>query len=126
MAYDKKKLLGEAKKAIEEHELFFVDDLVAFLPCSKSTLYKHFPVDSDELNELKELATINKIRIKAKLRRKWYSADAPALQLALYKLAASPEELKQLQMQHVDVTSGDKPFTGFNFLPDATTDEETA
>ena len=53
MAYDKDKLYNQAVKAIEEHNLFFIEDIVAFISCSKPTFYEYFPVDSNELNNLK-------------------------------------------------------------------------
>ena len=55
MAYDKTKLYEQAKEAIEKNNLFFIEDIVAFIPCTKATFYDYFPVDSDELNDLKML-----------------------------------------------------------------------
>ena len=55
MAYKTKELYEKAKKAIEENNLFFIEDIVAFLPCNKNTFYNHFPVDSNEIHDLKEL-----------------------------------------------------------------------
>ena len=40
--------------------------------------------------------------LKVKMRSKWYNSNAPALQLALMKLIASPEELKRLSMTYTD------------------------
>ena len=62
MAYDTKELFEKAKDVIVKHKLFFVEDIVAFLPCSKPTFYEHFPIDSNEINELKEL-----LELKTKL-----------------------------------------------------------
>jgi transcriptional accessory protein Tex/SPT6 len=36
------------------------------------------------------------------MRSKWYKSNAPALQMALMKLIATPEELKKLSMQFVE------------------------
>ena len=36
------------------------------------------------------------------MRSKWYTSNAPALQMALMKLIATPEELKKLSMQFVE------------------------
>ena len=41
MAYDRKKIFEQAKEAITKHKLIFVDDIVSFLPCRKSTFYEH-------------------------------------------------------------------------------------
>jgi hypothetical protein len=40
------------------------------------------------------------------MRSKWYKSNAPALQMALMKLIATPEELRKLSMQYNDHTTG--------------------
>jgi hypothetical protein len=102
MAYDKKKIFEQAKEVIVKHKLFFVDDIVAFLPISKQTFYDFFPVESDKLDELKGLLEQNRTTLKVSMRSKWYKSNAPALQMALMKLIATPEELKKLSMQFVE------------------------
>ena len=42
MAYDKNKIFEQAKELIEKHKLFFVEDIVALLPCDKTTFYRFF------------------------------------------------------------------------------------
>jgi len=109
MAYDKNFLFDQAKLAIREHGLFFIEDIIAYLPCHKSTFYEHFPTDSDEYDELKALLSINRTTKKVELRRKWFNSEAPALQMALMKLIATPEELRRLSMSHIDhTTDGEK------------------
>lgn len=102
MAYDKKKIYEQAKEVIVKHKLFFIEDIVAFLPCQKSTFYDLIPVSSNEMNELKELLNLNRTELKISMRSKWYKSNAPALQMALMKLIASPEELKRLSMTYID------------------------
>lgn len=106
MAYDKKKIFEQAKELTVKHKLFFIEDIVAMLPCSKSTFYEFYPEGSDELDILKELIDANRVTIKVSLRKKWNDSDAPALQLSLYKLICSNEERKNLSMTHADVTTG--------------------
>jgi hypothetical protein len=108
MAYDRSKIFEQAKEAIQKHKLFFMDEVPDFLPCSRSTFYDYFPDGSDELDTFKSLIAINKTEIKTSLRSKWYKSNAPALQLALYKLIASPDEHRSLQMNYQDVTSNGK------------------
>lgn len=108
MAYDKKKIFEQAKEVIVKHKLFFVEDIVAFLPCAKPTFYDFFPPDSNELNELKELLELNRTELKVSMRSKWYKSNSPALQMALMKIIATPEELKKLSMHHSDVTTNGK------------------
>ena len=105
MAYDKTKIYEQAKELTVKHKLFFIEDIVAMLPCSKPTFYEMFPLESNELNELKDLIDTNRISIKVGLRKKWNDSDAPALQLSLYKLICTNEERKNLSMTHNDVTT---------------------
>ena len=100
MAYDRKKIFEQAKEMITKHKLFFVEDIVAFLPISKKTFYEFFPLESDESNDLKELLEQNRVELKVSMRSKWYKSNAPALQMALMKLISTPEELKRLSMQY--------------------------
>jgi L-lactate utilization protein LutC len=109
MAFNKKKILNQAKEAIVKHKLFFMDEVPDFLPCSRSTFYAFFPDSSDELDSLKSLISINKTQIKTAMRSKWYKSNAPALQMALMKLLSTPEELRKLSMHHQEVTQ-----TNFN------------
>lgn len=102
MAYDKQKIFEQAKEMIVKHKLFFVEDIVAFLPISKPTFYDYFQVDSNEFNELKDLLETNRVTLKVSMRSKWYTSNAPALQMALMKLIATPEELKKLSMTFVE------------------------
>jgi hypothetical protein len=102
MAYDKKRVFEQAKDVIAKHKLFFIDDIVAFLPISRSTFYEW---QFDKSDELKELLNANRTELKVSMRSKWYKSNAPALQMALMKLIATPEELKKLSMNYTDVTS---------------------
>jgi len=108
MAYDRNKVFEQAKEVIVKHKLFFVDDIVAFLPCSKPTFYDFFAVDSNELNELKGLLEENRVTLKVSMRSKWYTSNTPALQMALMKLIATPEELKKLSMQYIESENTNK------------------
>lgn len=102
MAYDREEIFEQAKTATEENNLFFVDDIIAYLPCSKSTFYEYYPDGSDELDELKAILEKNRVSLKVSMRKKWQDNPAPALQMALMKLIASPEELKKLSMQFIE------------------------
>jgi hypothetical protein len=100
MAYKKEEIFNKAKEAILKHKLFFIEDIVSFLPCSKQTFYVYFPVDSDEIDELKSMMEKNRVELKVSMRSKWYKSNSPALQMALMKLIATPEELKKLSMTY--------------------------
>jgi len=102
MAYDRKKIFEQAKEVTVKNKLFFIEDIVAFLPCSKNYFYDHFPPDSNEYDELKALLDTNRTTLKVSMRSKWYTSNAPALQMALMKLIATPEELRKLSMQFIE------------------------
>ena len=104
--YDRKKIFEQAKEVIVKHKLFFVEDIVAFLPIAKKTFYEYFPLESNESNELKELLETNRTELKVSMRSKWYKSNAPALQMALMKLICNDDERKMLSMQQTDITSG--------------------
>lgn len=106
MAYKTEDLLKTALEAIEKHKLFFIEDIIAFLPCHKSTFYEHFPNESDNYKRMFDELEKNRTELKVSMRSKWYKSNAPALQMALMKLIATPEELRKLSMNHTDLTSG--------------------
>lgn len=99
MAYDKQKIFEQAKEVIVKHKLFFFDDIIAFLPIASSTFYAW---EMEKSEELKELLNQNRTELKVSMRSKWYKSNAPALQMALMKLIASPEELRKLSMQYIE------------------------
>lgn len=108
MAYSKKKILDQAKKAIEENNLFFIEDIVAWLPCSKPTFYNFFPLESDELNTLKGMLEVNKTKTKSAIRAKLFKGNKASELLALYRLIATTEEHQRLNQSYVDHTSKGK------------------
>lgn len=103
MAYNRKEKYELAKKVIVEHKLFFIEDIPAFIGLTKATLYEFWPLDSDELNELKALLEVNRVTLKVSMRSKWYKSNAPALQMALMKLIGTDEERRILSMQFAEV-----------------------
>lgn len=108
MAYDKNKIYEKAKEQIAKHNLFFIEDIVAFLPCSKGYFYETFPLESDEMNTIKEMLEENKITTKSSIRAKLYKSSKATELLALYRLIATPEEHKKLNQSYIDHTSAGK------------------
>lgn len=102
MAYKTEDLFNTAIEKIKKNKLFFIEDIIAFLPCRKSTFYEHFPNDSDYYKRMFEELERNRTELKVSMRSKWYTSNAPALQMALMKLIASPEELRKLSMQYIE------------------------
>jgi hypothetical protein len=105
MAYDKEAIFEQAKKEIKDNSLYFIEDVVAFLPIGKTTFYEFFQVESNEMNDIKELLDNNKITTKVKLRKKLGEGDKASEILALYKLIATEDERKALSMTHIDHTT---------------------
>lgn len=103
MAYNKKKIFEQAKSVITKHKLFFVEDIVSFLPISKPTFYDYFKVDSNEFNELREMLEANKMQIKVSLRKKWHDSENATLQMGLMKLICTDEERKKLSVTYSEV-----------------------
>lgn len=116
--YDAKQLEQEAIKLIEKHNLVFIDDVCAYLPCSRATFYNK---GLDKLDSIKDALTKMRTAKKIKLRKNWESSKSAVLQMGLYKLLATDEELKKLSMQQVDhTTGGDKlPTTIIQFIGDS-------
>lgn len=125
MGYNKDKIYEKAQKVITENGLFFVEDVVSMLPISKTTFYDYYPVDSNELDTIKDLLDSNKIAMKVKLRQKLANGEKAAEILALYKLIATDDERRALSMQHIDHTSKGKTLNvvslGTGIKPDETT-----
>lgn len=113
MAHDKAKIYQQAQEAIKANNLFFVEDIVAFIPCSKPTFYEFFPVDSNELNTLKDLLNDNKIKTKSAIRSKLFKSQKAAELLALYRLICTKEEHQLLNQQYIEQnhTSSDGSMT---------------
>jgi hypothetical protein len=105
MAYKTEDLFNTAMEQINKNKLFFIEDIIAFMPCAKSTFYEHFPNDSNYYKKMFEELEKNRTELKVSMRSKWYKSNAPALQMALMKLIATPEELKKLAMNYTDHTT---------------------
>lgn len=117
MAYNKKKIYNQAIEAITKNNLFFVEDIVAWLPISKATLYEFFPLESDELNTLKNLLNINKTKTKSAIRAKLFKSDKAGELLALYRLICTPEEHRLLNQNYTELTGKD----GKDLIPEPIT-----
>lgn len=101
--YNREDLEKAALKAIEAYSLFFIEDVIVFLPCTKGTFYNH---DLHELDTIKDALDKNKTIRKVEMRKKWHDSYVPSLQIALYKLLATDDELKRLSGQQIDHTTG--------------------
>jgi hypothetical protein len=104
MAYKKKEIFNQALEAITKNNLFFIEDIVAFIPCDKTTFYRFFAPDSNEYNILKNELEQNKIKTKSSIRAKLYKSDKAGELLALYRLICTTEEHRLLNQQYTELT----------------------
>lgn len=111
MAYSRKRLYEQAMQVIEERNLFFIEDVVAFLPCDRATFYRKFAQGSDECDNIKRALETNKVRTKSAIRHRLFNMDNPTAQLALYRMIATPEERDAISTTKTDITSGGEKIT---------------
>lgn len=104
MAYNKKELFDKTIQIIRDKKYYFIEDVIAQLPCAKPTFYDHFKIDSNEMNIIKEELELNKVNLKSSMRKKWYDSDNPTLQIALMKLVSTDEERKKISNTYIDKT----------------------
>lgn len=93
-------------QVIDERNLFFLEDVVAFLPCDRATFYRKFPQGCDECDTIKRALETNKVRTKSAIRHRLFNMDNPTAQIALYRMIATPEERDAISTTKTDITSG--------------------
>lgn len=86
-------MIEQAVKAIEEHQLIYIEEIIAFVPWTKKTLYQK---KLHESNAIKKAINESKIKTKSHLRKNWRQSENPTLQIALYKLIGTEEETEKL------------------------------
>lgn len=106
--YDKIELFEKAKEYASLPDVYFIEDIISFMPCSKTTFYDNFPADSDELNIIKGILDVQKTKKKIELRNILSRSDKAAEVLALYKLIGTDEERKKLSQGFVDISTKDE------------------
>lgn len=102
VTYNTDDLEKQAVALIEAKSLVFIDEVCAYLPCSMSTFYER---KLEKSEAIKAALTKNRVSKKLALRSNWEESQNATLQMGLYKLLATPEELAALSMQHVDHTT---------------------
>ncbi|MEA3272435.1 MAG: hypothetical protein U9P90_02100 [Patescibacteria group bacterium] len=91
------KLVEECLCAIKTNHIVFKNYIPAFVGVSRSTLHK-FGILYDEriLTALKDL----RILVKLNSIQKWVKSDNATLNIAAFRLMATPEELEKLTLNH--------------------------
>jgi len=109
MAYNKEDLYNKVLEVIKKHNPIFIEEIVSYMPCDKTTFYRYFPINSNEYNDIKSELEDNIVNVKGKLRKKWQDSENATLQMGLMKLISSDEERRRLSQSNVDhTTKGDK------------------
>lgn len=100
MAYDKDKILQQLLDNIQADEdiTTFEDAAITVAPTRQALYLWGF----DKIDTIKEAIEKNKVKVKKNLRKQWRYTENATLQLALYKLLSTPDELRSLSMQAID------------------------
>jgi hypothetical protein len=114
--YNKDKLFKQSQQAIAKNNLYFIEDVVGYLPCTRSSFYRMFPIDGEEFLTLKEMLDKNRIKAKTQIRHNLEVNNGnPTAQLALYRMIATPEERAAIIMSKTDITTNGKDVTTVPF-----------
>ena len=97
MAYKKDEIIELCLEVIEKECIFFVTELIAFIPISRPLFYQW---KLDKLDILKDALNNSKVKGKNFLRRKWMENDNATTDIALYKLLADDEEIEKLSSNY--------------------------
>ena len=94
MAYDKKELEAQSVKVIKKNKIMFIEHLIAYLPCGKTTFYE---LKLNESDTIKKGIEKNRINRKVTFLNNWSDDEAaPALQIAAMKMICTPDEAHRL------------------------------
>lgn len=116
--YTEEQLLTESRKIIEENKhVYFIADVITYLPCGTTTFYERFPEGSKGSEEIKELLKDNKVMTKVKLRGKLADGEKTSDAIALMKLIGDDHEKRALSATYIDHTTGGKELNMPN-IPD--------
>lgn len=98
MAYDREKIYKQALKILQEKTIYTVQDLIDYLPCTKSTFYMLFDSKSDEMDAIRNGINFIKVEAKQKIRKTFMSELAtPTERMFMYKILANDDEKRSLQ-----------------------------
>lgn len=111
--YTNEQLEDLAIAAIEKHKLFFIQDIVAYLPIGSSQFYNR---NLEKSESIKEAMMEQRVKIKVSMRYKWFTSTNATLQMGLMKLISTDEERIKLSQTFKDVTTqGEKIFEEIDY-----------
>jgi len=105
MAYDTKELERQSLEAITKYKLIWIEEVISYLPCARSTFYDN---ELDKSDTIKAAILKNRNDLKVGLRKKWYESENATVQIALYKLIGTDDESDRInsQKQKVEHSGG--------------------
>lgn len=119
------KLHVKALEHAKKKGMYFIEDVIAFLPISKDTFYRYWKVGSDSFDAIRDLLDENKIQTKVDIREKLAKGTKAPELLALYKLLGTDEERRKLSSQYVDHTTKGKELKAPTIINYGDLDEKT-
>lgn len=111
MAFNKQKLYKQALEIAKKGGITSIEDIIAFLPCSKPTFYSYIKVDSQEMDDIKEALAEGKRKTVISIRGKLFKSNNPTALLALYRMLCTQEERDIINTQRHDITSAGEKIT---------------
>lgn len=107
--FDKETVFDQAMAILNKQGgIVSISDLIAFLPCEKTTFFKLFPNGSAELDKIHQAMDESKRKAVVSLRGKLYNSNNPTAWLALYKMICTDEERAVISMVKADITTNGK------------------
>jgi len=97
--YTDEEIIAKSLLLIKRKGLVFINELISFLPITNFTFYTR------GLNKNKRILRAlekNKVTSKLSMRQAWIDSPNPVLQVSLYKLLATDDELRNLSMQNIE------------------------
>jgi len=95
-----KNLKQKTLKLIRENpKIRMMTDVYRNLGISATTFYKKFPKESQDFQDIKDALEVNRIDTKASILDLMIDSGKPACLIAAYRLLATPEERKALNMK---------------------------
>ncbi|MDD6581589.1 MAG: hypothetical protein PUF10_02780 [Bacteroidales bacterium] len=98
----RKKHIEDIVKCVESHKdiLFFSDILDHYHDLKESQFYN---LKLNECEEIKSAINRNRATAKHHIRTKWIQSENPTLQIAAYRIMATEDERRALEMKYSDV-----------------------
>lgn len=102
---DKYDLLEQALAICKKGGMVTLEDVIAFLPCCKSTFFNCFPSGSPEHEQIIDALNISKRKACVSIRGRLYNSDNPTALITVYKMLCTEEERNAISMSRTDITS---------------------